>query len=214
VPVDVLTGSFRLSDVHHAPAFFDVAKCTHLNGEYIRELPVSVFAEACRPWVDPDSSPGGWAPAGAPPWPADRFDAAVFARLAAVVQERVATLSEVPGMVDFVFLADAPVDEADWQKVVAGDEGAPGLLQAALDAYASCEWTAAELHRVTAELAEAAGRKLGKAQAPIRVSVTGRRVGPPLFEALEVLGREEVVRRLQVALARVADGARGGDIAG
>jgi glutamyl-tRNA synthetase len=51
------------------------------------------------------------------------------------------------------------------------------------------------------EVAERLGKKLGKAQAPIRVAVTGRKVGPPLFEALEVLGRDEVLRRLQAALA-------------
>jgi glutamyl-tRNA synthetase len=56
---------------------------------------------------------------------------------------------------------------------------------------------------VTADLAESVGRKLGKAQAPVRVAVTGRRVGPPLFEALEVLGRDEVLRRLQGALAGI-----------
>ena len=51
-------------------------------------------------------------------------------------------------------------------------------------------------------MAEAAGRKLGKAQAPIRVAVTGRTVGPPLFESLEVLGRDEVLDRLAAASAR------------
>jgi glutamyl-tRNA synthetase len=47
------------------------------------------------------------------------------------------------------------------------------------------------------------GRKLGKAQAPIRVAITGRRVGPPLFEALEVLGPEKVSARLGSALDRL-----------
>jgi glutamyl-tRNA synthetase len=81
---------------------------------------------------------------------------------------------------------------------------APLLLQAALDAYASCAWTRDELHRVTAELGESFGRKLGKAQAPIRVAVTGTQVGPPLFESLEVLGRDETRRRLSAALVRLA----------
>ena len=58
------------------------------------------------------------------------------------------------------------------------------------------------LGQVTRALAEARGRKLAKAQAPIRVAVTGRTVGPPLFESLEVLGRDEVLRRLGVALER------------
>ena len=59
-------------------------------------------------------------------------------------------------------------------------------------------------------VAEEAGRKLGKAQAPIRVAVTGRTVGPPLFESLVVLGRQEVLRRLEVALERVGRTGTGG----
>jgi glutamyl-tRNA synthetase len=54
------------------------------------------------------------------------------------------------------------------------------------------------------------GRKLGKAQAPIRVAITGRRVGPPLFEALEVLGPEKVLARLGSALERLRAGALSG----
>ena len=79
--------------------------------------PTSEFVEASRPWVHP--VPGQWAPADGtiptaeppsprPPWPAERFDPERFARMAPVVQERVATLSEVPAMVDFVFLEDPP----------------------------------------------------------------------------------------------------------
>jgi glutamyl-tRNA synthetase len=55
-------------------------------------------------------------------------------------------------------------------------------------------------------VAESVGRKLGKAQAPIRIAVTGRRVGPPLFEALEALGRERTLDRLRTALELVTSG--------
>ena len=60
----------------------------------------------------------------------------------------------------------------------------------------------AALREATIAVGEQAGRKLAGAQAPIRVAVTGRTVGPPLFESLEVLGREEVLRRLRGALER------------
>jgi glutamyl-tRNA synthetase len=50
---------------------------------------------------------------------------------------------------------------------------------------------------------EANGLKLGKTQAPIRVAITGRTVGPPLFESLEILGREETIRRLTAGIARL-----------
>ncbi len=202
VPLDVLVGEFRLEDVHHAPAFFDVKKLNHMNGEYIRDLTTEDFVDAVAPWVAPQ--PGRWQPPEPPPWPPERFDPEKFAQLAPLVQERVTVLSEAPGLVDFVFLADPPIDPESWEKAVAGDPEATAILDAARDAYREAPWEAAALQEVTRELAEGLGRKLGKAQAPIRVAVTGRRVGPPLFESLVVLGRAEVLRRLEAARDRLA----------
>src|SRR5664279_415312 len=81
---------FRLEDVNHSPAFFDVAKLTHMNGEYVRAMSTEAFIEACGPWLTGDG----------PPWPETDFDPGVFARVAPLVQERVALLGEVPDMVD------------------------------------------------------------------------------------------------------------------
>jgi glutamyl-tRNA synthetase len=202
VQIDEIVRQFRLEDVHHAPAFFDVKKLTHLNGEYLRGLSTEQFVRASQPWVAPVA--GEWSPGeGGPPWPPERFDEAVFERLAPLVQERVAVLGEVPAMVDFVFLADPRIDPASWEKVVVNDPGARQILQDAVARYEHVPWEAGPLHDATAVLAEEHGRKLGKAQAPIRVAVTGRTVGPPLFESLEVLGRTEVLRRLREAIARV-----------
>jgi glutamyl-tRNA synthetase len=83
------------------------------------------------------------------------------------------------------------------------DEASPRVLEAALAAYRDCPWAADALHVATQALADEVGRKLNKAQAPIRVAVTGRRVGPPLFQSLEVLGREAVLERLRVARERL-----------
>ena len=137
-----------------------------------------------------------------PPWPPDRFDEAVFARMTPLVQERVTRFDEVPGMVDFLFLAEPAMDQRSWDKAVGGDPDAPALLRAAADAYRTCEWSSSALHQVTVAVGESAGRKLAKAQAPVRVAVTGRTVGPPLFESLEGLGRTEVLRRLEAAIDR------------
>ena len=121
--------------------------------------------------------------------------------MAPVVQERVTVLGEVPAMVDFLFLDVPPTDPDAWAKAVVGDDGAPVILQAAIDAYDGLarEWTAGALHAATLSVAESVERKLGKAQAPIRIAVTGRRVGPPLFEALEVLGQARTLDRLRAA---------------
>jgi glutamyl-tRNA synthetase len=216
VPLDVLIERFRLEDVQRSPAAFDLKKLSHFNGVYIRALTVEEFLAVARPWVDP--VPGQWAPGGwrdpdtgvpavePPPWKPARFDAASFAQLAAVTQERVSALGEVPGFVDFLFLEDAPIDEDSWRKAVVGDEGAPAILAATLSAYGTCPWDRDALHAVTLEIAESVGRKLGKAQAPIRVAVMGRTTGLPLFDSLAVLGRDETRRRLHAALDRLSAG--------
>jgi glutamyl-tRNA synthetase len=186
-----MLAEFRLEAVNNSPAFFDVVKLTHFNGEYIRAMPVAEFIEATEPWIN------------RAPWPPSRFDAPAFARMAPLVQERVATLSEVPGMVDFLFLEEPEIDEASWTKAVANDEQAPVILDWARGALSGCEWRSGAIKEAITGVAEQAGRKLGKAQAPIRVAVTGRTVGPPLFESLEVLGREATLQRLDAARRRL-----------
>jgi glutamyl-tRNA synthetase len=214
VPLDTIIQRFRLEDVQRSPAFFDIRKLAHFNGVYIRDLKVDGFMAAARPWIDP--APGEWAPGGwrdpdtgspavaSVPWPPTRFEPVKFAALAAVTQERVAMLSDVPALVDFLFLPDAPEDPASWQKAVAGDDLAAKILADARAAYEECVWDKDSLHQVTLALGEAVGRKLGKAQAPIRVAVMGRTTGLPLFDSLAVLGRDETLRRIDVALARLA----------
>ncbi|MBV8461783.1 MAG: glutamate--tRNA ligase, partial [Acidimicrobiales bacterium] len=121
---------FRLEDVNHAPAFFDVAKLTHMNGEYVRALRPGAFVEVCQPWLTG---------AGAP-WPPEAFDEAVFVAIAPLVQERVATLDEVPAMVDFLFLEEPAVDEAAFQKAVMDDAAAAAdILSRAIAAYSRLE---------------------------------------------------------------------------
>ncbi|HEX3946417.1 MAG TPA: glutamate--tRNA ligase family protein, partial [Acidimicrobiales bacterium] len=179
VDLETLVSEFRLENVHHAPAFFDVQKMTHLNGDYLRELPVAEFIERSRPWVAPGvpGSPAGVADvveAGAaaeeagvadgaawqpsilpPPWPPERFDAEIFAAMAPLVQERVTRFDEVPGMVDFLFLAEPVIDQPSWDKAVARDAAAADLLAAAIAAYETCAWTAGAIKSATLEVGEA-----------------------------------------------------------
>lgn len=197
--VEQLVDWFALEHVNHSPAFFDVAKLTHMNGEYIRAMSLDAFVEAARPWLTGDAAP----------WPDGAFDEGTFRRLAPLVQERVAVLGEVPAMVDFVFLENVPMDEDAWAKAISGDASAGDILVAAVAAYEELaggdgsRWTHENLHAATQAVGDEVGRKLGKAQAPIRVAVTGRRVGPPLFEAMQVLGSERVLHRLDDALGRL-----------
>ncbi|MFC7327816.1 glutamate--tRNA ligase [Marinactinospora rubrisoli] len=185
---------FRVSDVNSSSAFFDEKKLRAFNGEYIRALSAEEFAERCRPWLAPDAAP----------WPAENFDPQVFAAVAPLAQSRVAVLSEIVPNVDFLFL-DRPVEDAQsWSKAMKPGVGRE-MLTAALERFADPEltWEAAALKTALEEVAAAQGLKLGKAQAPVRVAVTGRTVGLPLFESLELLGRDRVRDRLSDALAKL-----------
>ena len=143
------------------------------------------FLDACDPWL-----PAEW-------------DRSMFAMIAPHVQPRLVTFSDVSGVVDFIFTG-VEYDDASWEKVMTTDIAGP-LLDAAIARYAALEnWHAEELKSVLEEVMEPFGLKLGKAQAPVRVAVTGRTVGPPLFESLEVLGQQETLERMRVARSRIS----------
>ncbi|NQW67828.1 MAG: glutamate--tRNA ligase [Acidimicrobiaceae bacterium] len=182
---------FKLSSVNHSSAFFDIKKLNAFNGEYLRQMPVEAFLAACEPWLTSDKAP----------WPADRFDRGVFLRIAPHVQTRVAVLSEVPAMVDFLFLADVVIDAAAFDKAFSADWARP-LTRSIRDRFVDVEWNHDALKIAVEAIGAASDVKLGKLQAPLRVATTGRSVGPPLFESLEVLGRNETLRRINAALAR------------
>ncbi|GGK19588.1 glutamate--tRNA ligase [Pilimelia terevasa] len=212
VPWSVIADEFRIDQVNPSPAFFDEKKLRAFNGEYLRALPLDDFIDACQPWltgtVPPLTLPDDVeAPAPvAPPWAPERFDAAVFAAVAPLAQTRIAVLSEIVANVDFLFLDTPPRDDAAWAKAM--KPGAADLLDAAAAAYAEAAWDAETLKAALEAAGAERGLKLGKAQAPVRVAVTGRTVGLPLFESLEVLGRERTLERLRSARARLAaDGA-------
>ncbi|MGH9186319.1 MAG: glutamate--tRNA ligase, partial [Acidimicrobiales bacterium] len=162
---------FGLEDVNPSPAFFDVRKLTHINGEYIRAVPTAEFHRRVEPFI----GEGG-----------DRARAVLLA-LGPLVQERITTLAEAEDFVDFLWRDQPVIDEAAWAKAMKDERAAP-MLDATLAEFEDCEWTA-EGTRAAVERAAVAvgyvnaegGPQLAKAQAPVRVAVSGRAVGPPLF---------------------------------
>lgn len=181
-----MQAAFRLEDVAKSPAFFDLKKLAAFNGEYIRAMSPDDFAVAAEPWL------AQWRSAH----PQAVWDQRRFVAMAPFVQPRVSTLSEAAGVVDFLFLPEPQIDEAALAKALA-TENAAELLADSIAAFATCGWSAEAINAAFAAVAERYGLKLGKAQAPVRVAVSGRLVGPPLFESLEALGRDETLRRLR-----------------
>ncbi len=138
----------------------------------------------------------------APPRPAEAFDTTVFAKVAPLAQTRIAVLAEIVEYVDFFFLDEPVRDEAAWAKAM--KDGAAEILEATIEAFGALDdWSAEPLKAKLEEVGLARGLKLGKTQAPVRVAVTGRSVGLPLFESIEVLGRERTLQRLRAARAAI-----------
>ena len=191
--IDEMVAAFDITDVNPNPARFDLKKCEAINADHIRMLDVKEFAERCRPWLQPPFAP--WAP--------EDFDAAKWEAIAPHAQTRLKVLSEITENVDFLFLPEPVFDEASWAKAM--KEGSDALLRTAREKLEAADWTSAEsLKEAVLAAGEAHGLKLGKAQAPVRVAVTGRTVGLPLFESLEVLGKEKTLARIDAALAKLS----------
>ncbi|OXY90743.1 glutamate--tRNA ligase [Streptomyces diastatochromogenes] len=188
-----MVAAFDISDVNPNPARFDLKKCEAINGDHIRMLDVKEFTERCRPWLKAPFAP--WAP--------EAFDEAKWEAIAPHAQTRLKVLSEITDNVDFLFLPEPAFDEASWTKAM--KEGSDALLRTAREKLESADWTSAEaLKEAVLAAGEAHGLKLGKAQAPVRVAVTGRTVGLPLFESLEVLGKDATLARIDAALTKLA----------
>ena len=179
--LEEMVAEFRLEDVKSAGAIFDERKLQTINADYLRAMTVPEMVERAAQWQR-----SRWEP------------------IAGLVQERARTLAEVYSMTDFLYLPDPPIDEAAWAKETRRQPAFGEILAAAASRYASIEWEAAEIHQATVAAGQDAGvEQLSKAQAPVRLAATGRSVGPPLWESLELLGRDRTIARLEAAQARL-----------
>ncbi len=185
---------FDIGRVQPNPARFDPKKCLAINGDWIRHISADDLAQRLVPYLVAVD-----ALAGDPtPEQKNMIDAAV-----PLVQERMETLRS--GAVQLRFLlvdeADFAVDAEDRDRVLTDD--ARPTLQASYDVLAGLEgFDHASVEAALREaLVEGLGLKPKLAFGPVRVAVTGRRISPPLFESIELLGRERTLARLQAALA-------------
>ncbi|MEW9517069.1 glutamate--tRNA ligase [Streptomyces tubercidicus] len=192
--VQELIEKFDIADVNANPARFDLKKAEAINADHIRRLDPESFIAACEPWLKAPHA--NWAP--------EDFDEAAWRAIAPHAQTRLTVLSDITANVDFLFRGEPVEDEASWTKAMKGDPVA--LLTTARAKLAAADWASGPEPLKEAVLAagEEHGLKLGKAQAPVRVAVTGRTVGLPLFESLEILGKERTLQRIDAALAKLA----------
>ncbi|HQR80403.1 MAG TPA: glutamate--tRNA ligase [Actinomycetota bacterium] len=183
---------FDIATVNASPARFDIKKCTAINGDWIRSLDVDDLAQRVVPFLQRDGL------LGEEPAP-EQLD--LVRAATPLVQERLETLGQVPGMLGFLFVGESfAVDSDDAAKVL--NEQGLDVVRAAVDAVAELpEFTADAIQQaLRVALVDAMELKPRLAFGPVRVAITGRRVSPPLFESMELLGQQESLRRLRAAL--------------
>jgi glutamyl-tRNA synthetase len=189
VPWAQMEADFRLEDVTHSPAFFDVKKLTAFNGEYIRAMSTHDFVVACEPWLEQ------WRQAH----PTVEWKQSVWEAMAAEVQTRIGLLAEAPGYIDFLLFAEPEMTEAAVSKAVATLHARDVMIEL-IGAYETVEWQRDPLKDTFDQIVLAREMKPGKAGTPLRVAITGRTVGPPMYESLVLLGRDETLRRMRAFL--------------
>ena len=183
---DELIDRFSLERVGRNPATFDVDKLEWHNGHYVRQLSPEQLAERL---VEMSVAAGLLAD--------DERGRRVLTAVAPLLVERLKRLTEALPMVRFLFEDVAPDEKA---AAVVADQG--DYLREVLDALSGIEkWTAADIEETLRALAERKELKPKKAFQPIRAAVTGTLVSPPLFESLEILGRERTLARLRAVAA-------------
>jgi glutamyl-tRNA synthetase len=183
-----LIAAFEITDVKANPARFDPKKCEAINATHIRMLAPADFAARLAQQV-----------AAAGLYASD----ALIAAAAPLVQERIQTLGEGVDMLRFLIVDDDAfsIDEAAAAKQL-GDAGQRVLAAAIAALEPVTEWTAAALEdALKAVLVDGLQLKPRNAYGPVRVAITGRTVSPPLFESMELLGRERSLSRLRAAQA-------------
>ncbi|MDO9497012.1 MAG: glutamate--tRNA ligase [Nocardioides sp.] len=186
--------AFDIGDVNPNPARFDLKKADAINASHMRLLSVEDITHRALPFLKS---------AGVVSDPVSDSDTKLLELAMPLVAERINKLTEAVDMLGFLFVDEAAFsrDPADAEKLL--DEAGRDIVQASYDAVAGLrEWsTAAIQEALQAKLVDELGLKPRVAFGPVRVAITGRRVSPPLFESMELLGRERSLSRLQSALA-------------
>ena len=191
--MDEMVAAFDVANVNPNPARFDVKKAEAINGDHVRKLAIDDFVERSIPYCS------GAGLFNDVPRPSER---ALLTRVAPLVQERVTLLGEVPGLVSFLFTDDADLEiESDARASLGADAAA--VLDAGIAALEPLDdFTPEPIEAaLRAALIDGLGLKPRLAFGPLRVAVSGRRVSPPLFESMELLGKESTLTRLRALRA-------------
>ena len=193
--VDEMIEGFSIERVSKAGAVFDYDKLSWMNGVYIRRMGPEALADALLDY---------WRLYPPPEIP-DMPDRDRLAAVAAVVQERLKTLADAAPLIPFFFNPDFEYEPDELVQRKMDEAGTRRALEASLETIQGLESPdAATLEGAMRPLADDLGIKVGQLLGTLRVATTGLRVSPPLFESMEVLGKERIVRDIRRAIAKIA----------
>jgi glutamyl-tRNA synthetase len=180
---------FSLERVNASPAAWNYEKLDHFNSLYIRSLAVEDLTDRLMPYL---------AAAGV------KADRKMMLRLTPLIQERLTLLREAAEWVDFFFVEELPAYDLELlvpKKMTVAE--IPNILKTARSILVETEFNHERLDAALRAGAEQLGLKAGQMFQPIRVAVCGKMVAPPLFETLEILGREKTLKRVEQAVERL-----------
>ncbi len=193
---DEIVAAFDLDGLGLASAMFDIERLREMNARYIRSLEPADFLERGRPYLE--------AALG------ESVDTARLLPIAPAIQERVKLMPEFVDYTDF-FYRRGPLEYNNSELMGRAYRNKPWAALEAVEAalktlreLPAAEWTTATLETTLRDLAGERGERPGALFTPIRIAATGKRIAPPLFETLEVLGQETAVERLNAAAERLA----------
>ncbi|HET7430078.1 MAG TPA: glutamate--tRNA ligase [Nocardioides sp.] len=187
--IDEMVEKFEIADVNPNPARFDLKKAEAINADHMRLLGLDDLTHRVLPFLKDAGVVGD---------PISSADAQLLEQAMPLVAERMNKLTEAVPLLGFLF-----ADENTFRRTDEVDEAGRDVVRAAHEALAALEeWSTAAIEAaLRARLVDELGLKPRNAFGPVRIAATGSRISPPLFESLELLGRERALGRLQAALA-------------
>jgi glutamyl-tRNA synthetase len=193
--LDELAGAFDVKNVNPNPARFDLKKAEAINAAHIRLLTIEDFKSRLIPYLQSAGVIGA---------SVSSEEDAILSAAAPLIQERLQVLSEAPDLLSFLFKKSAEIT-IDEDALAGMPENVAEVLAAAVSAISEIEEsnfkTAPVQEALNHALIEVLGLKPRFAFGPLRTGISGRRISPPLFESMEILGKSETIARLE-AFAR------------
>ena len=191
ISMNELVQLFTIERVNSSPARFDTKKLEAINGDKIRELTLDKFLEWALPFLIKEKVISG-----------TPEELAIVKSALPIIQERIITLAEIPAMLNFLFVKDFVVAPDELPKIK--DEGSQQVLKVALAKIEPLSsWNHTSIEEVLrGALIDELGLKPRIAFSALRIAVTGSHISPPLFESLELLGKERSIARIRAGISK------------